>query len=338
MRCSFISSGQVVLRRTVLQDLGSICSFGPSWRTGVWSLQRKHRSLNSSKLARPQIVARHGRRGGQWRESRWSRRRERRVTASELVTAVEAYWTKATPSARLLTLASAFVAISLLTTSLNALFHISFILAFAVIPFLALPVFLTLFAGISLFSILAMATAGAGAVFIGTPFFMLTLAAKALLPGMVAVGIIGSLFSTVIRAGGNAFRRVSGRPHTAHPRNIPSTAAESVVSMEEEEDGMAQSVEKELADFDRLLRRRSVADSMRDSRPVTAWSVSDVIDELDSCGLSPYRQMFIEERVDGSTLLSLSDQDIRTEFSGMPLGDRRRLARLVTELRRRPRP
>lgn len=334
MSCSFISSFQIIPWWSSSRVLNSTGGLRSPWRTGFQSLRQRLSTSKSPKAVRPCIVARFRRREGQWREPRWNRRAERRVSASEMVTAAEAYWTKATPSTRLITLACVFVAISLLTTSLNALFHVSFILAVAVVPFLALPVFLTFFAGISIFSILAMATAGAGAFFIGTPLFMFTLVAKALLPGMIAVGIVGSLFSTVIRASGRAFGFANGKPYSAQPRDISSTAAESVSAMDEE-DGMAQSIEKELADFDRQLRKRSMADSMRDSRPVAAWSVSDVIDELDSCGLSPYRQMFIEERVDGSTLLSLSDQDIRTEFSDMPLGDRRRLARLVAELRRR---
>lgn len=336
MSCSFISSVQIIPRWSGSKGLNSTSGFRSPLRTGFQPLRHRYSTFKSSKAVPPCIVARFRRREGQWRESRWNRRAERRVLASEMVTAAETYWTKATSFRRLITLVSVFVAISLLTTTLNALFHVSFILAVAVVPFLALPVFLTFFAGMSIFSILAMATAGAGAVFIGTPFFMFTLVAKALLPGMIAVGIVGSLFSTVMRASGRAFGFANGKPSAAQPRNIQATAAESVPTMDEE-DGMAQSMEKELADFDRQLRKRSMADSMRDSRPVAAWSVSDVIDELDSCGLSPYRQMFIEERVDGSTLLSLSDQDIRTEFSGMPLGDRRRLARLVAELRRRPR-
>lgn len=332
-----ISFVQFVPWRTGAQNLNLSGVFRPLWLIGVQSLRRKCSVLKSPEKARLFVVARHGRRGRPWNETRWNRLQERRIRISEMSTSAEAYWAQATPSARLLIVASVFVAMSLLTTSLNALFHISFFLAFAVIPFLALPIFLTFFAGVSILSILAMATAGAGAVFIGTPFFMLTLAAKALIPAVVAVGIVGSLFSTIARAGGHAFRWASGRPHVGQQRSNQSAAVESAPAVEEEY-GMGQSVERELADFDRLLRRRSVADAIRDSRPVTAWSVSDVIDELDSCGLSPYRQMFIEERVDGVTLLSLSDQDIRTEFSGMPLGDRRRLARLVTELRRRPRP
>ena len=55
-----------------------------------------------------------------------------------------------------------------------------------------------------------------------------------------------------------------------------------------------------------------------------------VAEWLASLGLSEYAQRFAENRVDGSVLPDLTDQDL-TEL-GIPLGHRRRMLRAIAEL------
>lgn len=230
-------------------------------------------------------------------------------------------WKTASPLSRLIVTTIVIAGLSVTAAAVNIALHISFILAFALVPLMLAPLLLTVAAGLGVFALLATATAGAGFMFVGTPLVMVAVAAKALLPVFIFAAVASSVFNSVGRALG--FRK------------------ENEMAMEEEEDDeldeddydMGMNYADELSEFDRMLRNRTGGGPLYN---VDEWGMNEVVNELDACGLGRYRQLFIDERIDGSTLVSLSDEDIRTEFSeSMPLGDRRRLSRLVSSLRRR---
>lgn len=162
--------------------------------------------------------------------------------------------------------------------------------------------------------------AGAGFFFVGTPFFAVTMLAKALFP-----------FWAVTTAA--AF--VIARTFTKWRRRDGIQTENMGMGREDGEYiGMKKAEEEAFERFDAKLEFKTAGVSKRGS-DVMAWDLSDVVDELDERGLGEYRQLFIEERIDGRTLLALTNNDIKVEFGHcMPLGDRLKLSRLLTELRR----
>lgn len=195
----------------------------------------------------------------------------------------------------------------------NTLFHVSLLLAFSIIPVFLAPMMIIIMASMSVFALLTFATAGAGFVFIGTPFFAIALLAKMLMPVLLIAG-----------AAGMVVQRFLG---------LRSVADDEEYDEYEDDTAYGWEQDGELERFDKVLRKRSVGEK---GWNVAAWGMSDVVDELDYTGLGEYRQLFIEERIDGRVLLQLTEEDIKSEFGTcMPLGDRMRLVRLVTDLRRR---
>lgn len=251
-------------------------------------------------------------------------------STQQIVQGAQDLWRESTPANRLLFGIGIMVCMSVLAGIVNTIIHVSFVFAFMLVPVLLAPVIMTVMAGVTAFAIFAFFTAGVGFAFVGTPMFMLAVLAKMLLPVFGAVGLGGLVFVNVLRAGGRAVGWFQSPDADEFDDDYDDD--------DDDDDGDDEykpfSVDSELEDFDRVLRRR--ARYSRDSLDIGAWSISQVVDELDICGLSHYRQLFIDEQIDGRTLLSLTDDDIRTEFSStMPLGDRRRLSRLVTSLQNR---
>lgn len=217
-------------------------------------------------------------------------------------------WQNASPNEKLAISAAIAAAVSLAGFAVNLLFHVSLILSFSIIPLLLAPILLAVIASLTAFAFFTMMTAGAGIFFIGTPFVAIALLAKSLFAILVIVGGVSGIVASVLGI------------------KSEKEESEAVVFDVEEED--------EFERFDKRLRRRSVG--REKGWDVSSWGMSEVIDELGFTGLGEYRQLFIEERIDGRTLLELTDDDIRSEFAAaMPLGDRMRLGRLVSELRKR---
>lgn len=233
----------------------------------------------------------------------------------KLARRAEKLWAQSTPTERSLVATATLAVVVVAGLAINVLFHVSLALAFLVIPLLFAPVLFTILASVSLFSLLTFATAGAGFFFVGTPLLATAMLAKALFP-----------FAVVAGAAGFAASKLTGRGRDVEYDDESQELEEEVYDTgKAEADAMQQ--------FDARLGYQP---SPARSRDVMAWDMSDVVDELDYSGLGEYRQLFIEERIDGRTLLTLTDDDIKVEFGSlMPLGDRVRLSRLVSELRRR---
>lgn len=195
--------------------------------------------------------------------------------------------------------------------AVNLLFHVSFAIAFMIIPLVFAPILLSIMVSVGMFFMLTFATVGTGMFFVGTPFLAFALLAKMLLPFAVIAAGAAFVASRLLGYGD----RVEDR--------LEDGGFETEVA-----------VEDPFESFDRKLYDRDVF--AKRSTDVTSWDLSDVVDELDFTGLGEYRQLFIEERIDGRTLLCLTEDDIKAEFGRtMPLGDRIRLSQLVSDLRRR---
>eukprot|EP00177_Eucheuma_denticulatum_P003758 GFKZ01006801.1.p2 GENE.GFKZ01006801.1~~GFKZ01006801.1.p2 ORF type:complete len:308 (+),score=41.50 GFKZ01006801.1:387-1310(+) len=226
----------------------------------------------------------------------------------------EKLWTQSTPTERSLFATATLAVVAVAGLAINVLFHVSLALAFLAIPLLFAPILFTILASVSLFGLLTFATAGAGFFFVGTPLLATAMLAKALFPFAVIAGAAGFVASKVIGWGRDV----------GYEDGSQDIEEELYDSGKAEVDAMQQ--------FDERLGYRP---SPGRSRDIMGWGMSDVVDELDYSGLGEYRQLFIEERIDGRTLLTLTDDDIKAEFGSlMPLGDRVRLSKLVSELRR----
>lgn len=222
---------------------------------------------------------------------------------------IQKVWQNANPTERLLAIITSLGAVLLAGTVVNVLFHISLMLTLGVVSLIATPILFLVMLSFTAFIFGVLMTGGVGFFLLNTPFLAVGLLAKTLLPVLVIVG--GAAFMAARLLG---FR--PGRQDVVEP--FPAVYDE----------------ENEFEQFDKTLRNR-VVDGSR-SWDVTSWSLNEVVEELDVTGLGEYRQLFIDERIDGRTLLLLSERDIKEEFSGtMPLGDRMRLMRLVEELKTR---
>lgn len=244
-----------------------------------------------------------------------SRRRHRRNGYAEeppdvqkWVRRAETLWSEASSSERSAFGVAALCVVAIVGVAINVLFHVSLALAFVIIPLLFAPILMTILASVSLFAMLSFATAGAGIFFIGTPIMAFAFLAKVMFPFAVLAGGAAYVANKLLRGDREG--------------------------KEEPVEDVWPEPEDEFEQFDEKLRTGGVY-SQR-SKDATLWGLSDVVDELDFKGLGEYRQLFIEERIDGRTLLTLTDEDIKIEFgSSMPLGDRMRLSQLVSYLRRR---
>lgn len=243
------------------------------------------------------------------RSKRRPRRKEYQDSSPDLqlwVRRAETLWSEASSSERSAFGVAALGVIAVAGVAINILFHVSLALAFMIIPLVFAPILLTILASVSLFAMLTFFTAGAGMFFIGTPIIAIAFLAKIMLP-------------FALLAGGAAY--ISNR----------LLGGDRVMEDEIIEDEWVES-EDEFEQFDAKLRGGIFSEKSKD---VSTWNLSDVVDELDFKGLGEYRQLFIEERIDGRTLLTLTDEDIKVEFGpNMPLGDRMRLSQLVYDLRR----
>lgn len=219
-------------------------------------------------------------------------------------------WEEASVSERFTFGLTAFGLIAAAGVAINVLFHVSLAIAFTIIPLIFAPVLVSILASVSLFFMLTFASLGAGIFFVGTPLMAMAFLAKMALPFAIVAGGAAFVARHLLRW------------------DTSDDARDEEVVLE------TPTAEDDLKAFDRRLRNRDgVAQKNTD---VSTWDLSDVVDELDFTGLGEYRQLFIEERIDGKTLLRLTDDDIKSEFSGtMPLGDRMRLSQLVADLRRR---
>lgn len=255
---------------------------------------------------------------------------------SDVVRTARSAWQDASSSNRLVAMTLLAAGLSVTAAAVNVVLHISFALAFAVVPLLLMPLLFTLIAGLGVFAFLATATAGAGFMFLGTPFFMISVAVKALAPVLLAAIAINWAVSKGMKLFGMSSSSSQKNDYFTTDPTRDSVAQQRRQQQQEMKDERYETNDQ-LRDFDRLLRKRTAtSQSMKWDDNVSDWNLDDVIDELDACGLGQYRQLFIDERIDGNTLLSLSDADIREEFGdSMPLGDRRRLSRLVSSLRSR---
>lgn len=255
---------------------------------------------------------------------------------SDVVRTARSAWQDANASNRLVAMTLLVAGLSVTAAAVNVVLHISFALTFAVVPFLLMPLLFTFIAGLGVFAFMATATAGAGFMFLGTPFFMISVAVKALAPVFLAAVAINWAVSKGMKLFGMSSSASRKNDYfTGDPTRVGVAQQRRQQQQEMEDEG--DDINDQLRDFDRLLRNRTAtSQSVKWDDNVSDWNLDDVIDELDACGLGQYRRLFIDERIDGNTLLSLSDADIREEFGdSMPLGDRRRLSRLVSSLRSR---
>ncbi|PXF42419.1 hypothetical protein BWQ96_07860 [Gracilariopsis chorda] len=239
-----------------------------------------------------------------------NRRREtfNRSIVERWIRNTQKVWQGASPSERLLAIATSLGAVLLAGTVVNVLFHVSLMLAFGVVSLVAAPIVFLVMLSFTAFIFGVLMTAGVGFFLLNTPFLAFGLLAKTMLPVLAVVG--GASFLAARLLGFKPGRK---------------DIVDSFPRIDEED---------EFEQFDNALRNRVVEGSR--SWDVASWSLSEVVDELDLTGLGEYRQLFIDERIDGRTLLLLSERDIKEEFSRtMPLGDRMRLTRLVEELKRR---
>lgn len=274
-------------------------------------------------------------------------RRERRTVFSEesarltdVVRTVRSVWRQTPLGHRLLVSIAVLVVLPLTAAAANVFMHALAALTFTAASLVMAPALLVLAASVAAFAMVAStaAAAGAGIFITGTPLFVIAIAAKAVLPLFAMAAVALSVLKTVTRRTERLFRG----PVYEKRENITTVEGREVADKKYDDGGKdwrgthPPRLRDELDEFDRLLRRRT---SKRRDDVVENWSLTDVVDELDACGLGQYRQLFIDERIDGHTLLSLTDADIRTEFAHtMPLGDRRRLSRLVTSLQRETKP
>lgn len=238
--------------------------------------------------------------------------RERRPVTRELETAVYKVrrgWENASSSERTTFSIIALSGIALAGVATNVLFHVSLFLAFSIIPLIIVPIIFTVMASLAAFAFLACASAGAGMFFIGTPFIAAAVFAKMMFPLVLLGGAISFVGRRMLGIGDDSSDKYQ----------------DEYVDVDGE---YWDDSDDQFERFDRKLRTRAAN--------VMSWDLSDVIDELEMTGLGEYRQLFIEERMDGRAVLGLTDDDIRTEFgNAMPLGDRKRLSKLVNDLRRR---
>lgn len=257
-----------------------------------------------------------GNRNDDFYRPRGRERRRRRTTeftggSSDLQTLVrraETLWFEASSSERSIFGVAALALVAVAGVAINVLFHVSLSLAFVIIPLLFAPMLLTIMASVTLFALLTFATAGAGIFFIGTPIMAFAFLAKMMFPFAVLAGGAAFVANKLLR-GGKERASELGDDEWVEP-------------------------EDEFEKFDQKLRGGDFY-SQR-GKDAMLWDLSDVVDELDFKGLGEYRQLFIEERIDGRTLLTLTEEDIKIEFGErMPLGDRMRLAQLVSDLKRR---
>lgn len=232
----------------------------------------------------------------------------------------ESLWSKSTSSERSLVALATVGALAIAGLTLNLVFHASLALVFVLVPLVFAPVLLVATAIFSMFAVMMFSAAGAGFFFVGTPFFAVTMLAKALFPFWA----IATAAAFVIARTFTKWRRRDG----IQTENMGMGREDG------EYIGMKKAEEEAFERFDAKLEFKTAGVSKRGS-DVMAWDLSDVVDELDERGLGEYRQLFIEERIDGRTLLALTNDDIKVEFGHcMPLGDRLKLSRLLTELRR----
>lgn len=250
--------------------------------------------------------------------SRRGRRSARSFTDfSRMANRAQKQWNSASSSERSMFGLAALGVFAVASVAVNLLFHVSLALAFFVIPVVFAPVMLTLLASFSMFAILTFATAGAGFFFVGTPFLAMALLAKAFLPFAIVAGAAGFVAKRFLGWGSN---------------DVDEEEEEVLINSDYTKDSIDRDA------FERFDEKLGYTGTtvVRRTTDVTRWGLIDVIEELDNIGLGEYRQLFIEERIDGKTLLTLSDSDIKSEFgTAMPLGDRVRLSQLVSELRRR---
>lgn len=245
---------------------------------------------------------------------------------SDVVRMARNAWQTMAPGNRVITIVTLLAGLSVATAIASIIVQIVIALMFGLVPLVIAPVLLAI-------------AATTGFVFVGSPLFFLAVVAKAVFPIFAVVAASGALFSVV--------RHVSmGAARIAHKVRDETISAAAVRDGQgkgnlddgddDRDDEMERSssrIRDQLDEFDRMLRRRT---STSKSVDVENWSLNEVLDELDACDLGHYRQLFTDERIDGHTLLTLTDADIRAEFADtMPLGDRRRLSRLISSLQNR---
>ncbi|KAI0559171.1 SAM domain containing protein [Gracilaria domingensis] len=236
-------------------------------------------------------------------------RRTRRKSSSSWANSIQRAWRSANGNERFAIIVAALAAVAFAGTVVNLVFHISLFLAVAAVSLVAAPLLFLIMLSFTAFTVGVLMTTGFGFLIFGAPMFTVGLMAKMTVPLLAVVGGVSFIASRVLPF---------GERHESEDTSDP-------VEYFDEQD--------EFERFDDTLKTRVSGSSAID---VESWGLNEVVDELDFSGLGEYRQLFIEERIDGHTLLSLTDDDIKAEFGRtMPLGDRIRLIRLVAKLRRR---
>lgn len=217
-------------------------------------------------------------------------------------------WTNASVAEKIAAVAMLLFGIAIAGSILTTLFHVSLALAFGGISLVLAPFMFVMMLSFTAIAFGLLSVAGVSVFMMGTPFFAATVLAKLAFPIMMLSG--GAIFAV-------------SRLITTKPKK--KEVEETYEKVSEGED---------LDRFDKTLRSRVMGGDK--GWNVSLWSLNEVIDELDMIGLGEYRQLFINEKIDGPALLQLRESDINEEFRKcMPLGDRMRLTRLVQELRKR---
>ncbi|CAN8066268.1 unnamed protein product [Agarophyton chilense] len=268
-------------------------------RTAKWTHCLRYRNPTSTPV--PLFVMR------QYHRTPTGSRRAHTKSLSNITQAIQHTWRNASNNERFAIVVASLAAVTFAGSLLNAVFHISLFLAVAAVSLVAAPLMFLVLLSFTAFVVGVLMTTGFGFVIFGAPLFTAGLLAKMMLP-VLALGAGFSFLATRLLG----FRKGS------------SIATDPIADFDEED---------EFDRFDDTLKTRVTGSRATN---VEYWGLSEVVDELDFSGLGEYRQLFIEERIDGHALLNLSDEDIKAEFgSTMPLGDRMRLIRLVSKLRRR---
>ncbi|KAJ8904042.1 hypothetical protein NDN08_000572 [Rhodosorus marinus] len=154
------------------------------------------------------------------------------------------------------------------------------------------------------------ALAGASVLFFALPILALASTVKALV-GTLAFG--GMAFYGV-----RYYKRVISESKDSEP--VITVEAEPRVDT-------FKSQFSDLKNFDDRLRSEFRSQDPRD------WSATDVAHEMRMRGITFYAEVFKSEGIDGSVLVDLHERDLREEFPSMQLSDRKRILKLISDLR-----
>lgn len=260
------------------------------------------------------------------RRSDRSDRSDRNVHFRPVMRRATILWTDATAAERTTAAFVMLAALSLTGVAISVVAHISTLLAFLFLPTIIFPLLFVFAASFSVFVFVAASVTGAGFFLIGAPMMaaaaMFKILAPVVLLGFAAKVAMGKLFK------GNGDNE-TGTTETLFGLEKDDALRSSVARTRD----VFDSFDRRLGlNLDRRLDPLSVG--IGRVSDVSLWTVEDVLDELVVAGLGNYRDIFLDEHIDGETLLGLTAEDVQWEFrEEMPLRDRKKLTQLIVCLR-----